>query len=265
MNRMLNAGALIALSTLCLPLSALAQEGAIFANRTACLDRAETLPDFAYEEAKLWERQGAGVDARLCQALALMLRGDWEQAAPALETVAAEMVRERPPVRANLLSRAGTAWSNAHKLPQAEAAFGKALELTPRDPQILMDRAIARAGMERYWEVIADLDKVLELAPKMAEAWLLRAQAHHLLALDGKSMNDVEEALRLSPQSGEALLLRGNLRAAKSDMVRAKQDWESVRRVAAGTSAANIALQNLNALDRAQTDQKRELKKKTEQ
>lgn len=265
MNRMLNIGALIALVPLCLPLSAMAQEGAIFANRTACLDRAEALPDFAYEEAKLWERQGAGVDARLCQALALMLRGDWELAAPALEAVATEMVRERPPVRANLWGRAGTAWSNAHKLPQAEAAFGKALELTPRDPQILMDRAIVRAGMERYWDVIADLDKVVELAPKMAEAWLLRAQAHHLLALDAKSMVDVEQALRLSPQSGEALLLRGNLRAAKSDMARAKQDWEAVRRVASGTSAANIALQNLNALDRAETDQKRELKKKKEQ
>jgi tetratricopeptide (TPR) repeat protein len=128
-----------------------------------------------------------------------------------------------------------------------------------------MDRAIARAGMERYWDVIADLDRTVELAPRMAEAWLLRAQAHHVLALDAKSLADVEEALRLSPQSGEALLLRGNLRAAKSDVVRARQDWEAVRRVAAGTPAAAIALQNLNALDRAQTDQKRELKRKKEQ
>lgn len=264
MNRLLNAGALAALTILCLPLSAAAQDGPIFANRTACLDRAEALPDFALEEAKLWERQGGGANARLCQALAQLLRGDWEQAAPALEASAAEMSRETPAMRANLLSRAAIAWSNAHKLPQAEATFGKALELTPRDPQILMDRAIARAGMERYWDAITDLDRVVELAPKMSEAWLLRAQAHHVLALDAKSLADVEEVLRLSPQSGEGLLLRANLRAAKSDTVRAKQDWEAVRRVAPGSPAAAIALQNLNALDRAQTEQRRELKRKKE-
>lgn len=265
MTRLLNAGALTALTFLCLPLCATAHEGTIFANRNACLDRAADLPDFAYEEAKLWEKQGAGADARLCQALALLLRGDWELAAPALEASAAEMTRESLPMRANLLSRAGTAWSNAHKLPEAETAFGKALELTPRDSQILMDRAIARAGMEKFWDAIADLDRVVELAPKLSEAWLLRAQAHHVLALDAKSLADVEEALRLSPQSGEALLLRGNLRAAKSDVVRAKQDWEAVRRVAAGSPASAVALQNLNALDRAQTEQKRELKNKKEQ
>ena len=265
MKRISKAGALTALSILCLPVPALAQGATVFANRGACLTRAEELPDFALEEAKLWEHQGGGADARLCQALAQMLRGAWEQAAPALEASAAEMVLEKPAMRANLLSRAGSAWSNAHKLPQAEAALGKALALTPRDPQLLMDRAIARAGMERYWDAIADLDRVVELAPKLAEAWTLRAQAHHILALDAKALVDVEEALRLSPQSGEALLLRGNLRAAKSDMIHAKQDWESVRRVAAGTPAAGVALQNLNALDRAQTDQKRELKRKKEQ
>lgn len=264
MNRLLNAGALTALTILCLPLNAAAHEGTVFANRAACLARAEELPDFAYEEAKLWEKQGAGAEARLCQALALLLRGDWVLAAPALEASAAELTRESVPMRANLLSRAGTAWSNAHKLPEAEAAFGKALDLTPRDTQILMDRAIARAGMEKYWDAVTDLDRVIELAPKMSEAHLLRAQAHHVLALDAKSLADVEEALRLSPQSGEGLLLRGNLRAAKSDMARAKQDWEAVRRVAPGSPASAVALQNLNALDRAQTEQKQELKRKKE-
>lgn len=265
MTRLLNAAALAALIALSLPAAASAQDGPLFANRTACLDRAEELPDFAFEEAKLWERQGGGVDARLCQALAQLLRGDWEKAAPALEASAAELTRDSVATRANLWSRAAIAWTNAHKADRADAAYGKALELTPRDPQLLMDRAIARAGAERYWEVIADLNLAIDLAPKMAEAWLLRAQAHHVLALDAKALADVEEALRLSPQSGEALLLRANLRAAKSDMIHAKQDWEAVRRVAPGSAAAGTALQNLNALDRAQTEQKRETKRKKQE
>jgi len=261
MNRMLNAVALSALTTLVLLPLAPASGAVIFADRTACLARAEDLPDFALTEAKLWERQGGGADARLCQALAQLLRGEWELAAPALEASADEMAGEGAVFRANLLSRAGTAWANAHKNDQAEAAYGKALALTPKDAQLLMDRAILRAGAERYWDAIADLDKVIELTPSTSEAWLLRAQAHHVLAIDAKAMNDVQQALRLSPQNSEALLLRGNLYAAKSDMVHAKEDWETIRRVAANTPASHIALENLNALDRAQTEQKRELKR----
>ncbi len=265
MNQPLNAAcavALTALALLVLPPLAQAEDGPIFASRTHCVERAEALPDFALAEARLWERQGGGADARLCQALAQMLRGDWETAAPLLEASAIELTREPLVARANLWSRAATAWSNIHKNDKAEAAIGQALALTPKDPQLLLDRAILRAGAERYWDAVADLNKVIEHAPKLTEAWLLRAQAYHVLAQDSKSMSDVVQALQLSPQNSEALLLRGNLYAAKSDMVHAKQDWESVRRVAAGSPAAGVALENLNALDRAQTEQKRETKKK---
>lgn len=265
MNQPLNAACaatLAAFALLVLPPLAQAQDGPVFTSRAACIERAEALPDFALAEARLWERQGGGADARLCQALAQMLRGDWEAAAPMLEASASELARESLVVRANLWSRAATAWSNIHKFDKAEAALGQALALTPKDPQLLLDRAILRAGAERYWDVVADLDKVIEHSPKLAEAWLLRAQAYHVLAQDSKAMSDVVQALQLSPQNSEALLLRGNLYAAKSDMVHAKQDWESVRRVAAGSPAARVALENLNALDRAQTEQKRETKKK---
>lgn len=265
MNRPLNparAAVLAALALLVLPPLAQAEDGPVFATRSACVERAEALPDFALAEAKLWERQGGGADARLCQALAQMLRGDWEAAAPMLEASAAELTREPLVARANLWSRAATAWSKLHQNDKAEAALGQALALTPKDTQILMDRAILRAGAERYWDAVADLDKVVTHAPKMAEAWLLRGQAYHVLAQDTKAMSDVLQALQLSPQNSEALLLRGNLYAAKSDMVHAKQDWESVRRVAPGSPAAQVALENLNSLDRAQTDQKREMKKK---
>ncbi len=242
------------------PLPASAQ--AMFTGRAACLQRAEDLPDFAFEEAKLWEKQGGAADARLCQALALMLRGDWELAAPKLEASAQELTRDSAAARADLWSRAALSWLNAHKLDQADAAYGKALALMPDDIQILTDRAIARASAERYWEAIEDLDKVIAKAPKQAEAWLLRAQAHRILALNSKAMDDVEMALSLAPQNGQALLLRGNLRADAGDGVRAKADWESVRRVAPGTPAAENATDNLNALSRLETEKADSQKKK---
>ncbi|MFV3075150.1 hypothetical protein [Niveispirillum fermenti] len=265
MNRFLNAAALAALMALLPAASARAEDGRVFSSRTACLARAEALPDFALAEAKLWERQGGAADARLCQALAQLLRGEWEAAAPALEASATELAHEAATMRANLWSRAALAWSNARKPDAAEAAYGKAVALTPNDPQLLMDRAILRAGAERYWDAVADLDRVIDLMPRQSEAWLLRAQAHHVLALDAKAMNDVQEALRLSPQNSEALLLRGNLYAAKSNLAFAKRDWETVRRVAADSPAAQVALENLNALERAHTTQQRELKRQRQE
>lgn len=246
-----------ALAGLCLTaaLPALAQPP-VFANRAACLARAEALPDFAFEEAKLWERQGGAADARLCQALALMLRADWALAAPALEASAKELTQEPRPARADLWARAALSWTNAKKPDQADAAYAQALALLPDNVQILMDRAIFRAGQERYWDAIADLDKVIEKAPKMAEAWLLRAQAHHVLALDSKAKRDVEMALTLSPQNGEALLLRGNLYADAGIGTKAKEDWEKARRVAPGTAAAASATENLNSLTRLETEAK---------
>jgi regulator of sirC expression with transglutaminase-like and TPR domain len=247
-----------ALAGLCLTaaaLPALAQQP-VFADRAACLTRADALPDFAYEEAKLWERQGGAADARLCQALALMLRGDWALAAPALEASARELDKEPRAGRADLWARAALSWTNAKQPDKADAAYAQALTLMPGNVQILMDRAISRAGQERYWDAIADLDKVIEKAPKMSEAWLLRAQAHHVLALDSKAKTDVEMALQLSPQSGEALLLRGNLYADAGIGIKAKEDWEKVRRVAPGTSAAASATDNLNTLTRLETEAK---------
>lgn len=265
MNRIPTLTALAVAVTLIAPAPTLAQgggDGPAFSGRTACIQRAQSLPDFAFEEARLWERQGGAADARLCQALALLLQGEWKRAAPALEASATELARDALATRANLWGRAALAWSNAKEMDKAIAAYGQALALTPTDAQLRIDRALALAGMDRFWDAITDLDQAIAASPKLTEAWLLRAQAHRALSLPTKSMDDVEEVLRLSPSHPDALLLRANLLAGRNDMVQAKRDWEAVRRVAPGTPAAVIALDNLNALDRAQTEQKREEKRK---
>lgn len=250
---MLRSTALAALLLLAPALPAAAAP--IFADRNACLKRAEDLPDFAFEEAKLWEKQGGGAEARLCQALSLLLRGDWALAAPALEAAATELGAEPLAARADLWSRAALAWQNADQPDKAEAAYAKALALKPDDQQILTDRAIARAAVERYWDAIADLDKVIAKAPKQAEAWLLRAHAYRVLALNSKAMDDVDQALTLAPTNAEALLLRGNLLADADRLEEAKAEWERVRRVAPNSTAAADAVDNLNALTRAQEQQ----------
>lgn len=242
-------------------LSALPASAAPFANRAACLARAEQLPDFAFEEARLWEKQGGGLDARLCQGVALLLRADWRPAAETLESVIGQMDKEPAELRGNLWGRIGLAWQKAKEPARAEKAYDQALTLLPGDAQLRTDRAYLRAEQERWWEVIQDLDLVIKARPKQAEPFIMRAEAHRKLALSGEARADIDQALTLQPESADALLLRGNLRADAGDYAGAKADWTKVQQVAkAESSAARSAIDNLNALSLMEAKGKSEAK-----
>lgn len=253
MDRMLNILALAA------SLAALAQPAtaAPFKDRDQCLARAEALPDFAYEEAKLWEKAGGGTEAKVCQAVALLLRGDWKPAAEAFEALAPALADEPALVRANLWGRAGLAWQNAGEPKRAEAAYGKAVGILPDDPQLRLDRAVALAEQQRWWDVVADLDAAIARNPKLAEAYLLRAQAHRKLAQDHDALLDVARALDAQPENAEAHLLRGTLKADKGDLAGARADWTRARQLGGNGTTAQQATDNLNALDQAEEKAKK--------
>ncbi|WP_119677395.1 tetratricopeptide repeat protein [Indioceanicola profundi] len=252
MTHMLNRSAMLAALALALGPAALAPrsaDAAIFESRSACLEKVEEAPDFALVDAQAWERQGGGIDARLCQALAQLTRGEWDAAGTALEKSIAELKGEPPEVLANLWTRAGLAWSEAGKADKAEAAYAKAIKLRPQDPQMLIDRALARADQERWWEVVEDLDAAIELAPKNREALLLRADAQARLARGREALMDVDAVLAEDGSNPDALLLRGELLADREDYAGARSDWRRVLEAAPDSGAAEQARRNLEALD----------------
>ncbi|WP_448191679.1 tetratricopeptide repeat protein [Azospirillum sp. sgz301742] len=217
----------------------------------ACLTLAEAQPDAALERAKGWEDKGGGNPAKLCSALALFHRGDFAEAGRRLEDLATTLGHEDKRAGASLLGRAGWAWLRAGDNARAERLYSAALEYQPGDADLLVDRAIARAEGERFWDAIDDLNAVLAKDPKRADAWIYRAAAHKALSNNRQALADVAQALELKPGDPEALLLRGNLKALIGDGKGASDDWKLVVRVAPDSSPARVARSNLEGIERS--------------
>lgn len=219
----------------------------------ACLTLAEAQPDAALERAKGWEATGGGNPAKLCFALALFHRGDFAEAGRRLEDMAITLGREDKRAGASILGRAGWAWLRAGDNARAERLYSAALEHQPGDADLLVDRAIARAEGERFWDALDDLNAVLAKDPRRADAWLYRAAAHKALSNNRQALADVAQALELKPGDPEALLLRGNLKALIGDGKGARDDWKLVVRVAPDSGPARVARSNLEGMERAGT------------
>jgi tetratricopeptide (TPR) repeat protein len=219
---------------------------------TACLTLAERAPQAAFESALTWEDRGGGDMARLCQAMSLFHQGQFQAAATRLEDLVPTLGSNTAEGASSLLGRAGWAWLRAGNYDRAERAYGAALQRTPRDPEMLIDRAFARAEAGRYPEAVQDLDKAIELAPRRAEPYLYRAGAYRALGNQSKALEDVGQALALEPSNPEALLLRGNLRAANGNPDGARADWQLVTKVDPDTASARSAADNLKRLQAGQ-------------
>jgi tetratricopeptide (TPR) repeat protein len=217
-------------------------------NRDTCLQRAKELPDFAYAEAQLWEKKGGGNDARLCQAMAQLFRGEYKESAVALEAVIPALGLP-PKVTAGLWGKAGWAWFNAKEHAKADTDYTKAIGLQPEDPDLLIDRATERAGAERWWDVLRDLDRALSLDGGRVDAMVMRAETKHRLGRDVEAGRDLRMALSLDPDNGQALLLSGNMKADRGDKPGAKADWSHAAQVAGDSPAGAAAQDNLARLD----------------
>lgn len=218
------------------------------AERVRCLSKAQASPDFALQDAIAWEKRGGGADARLCQALARLGRGEFQQAAEQIEKVIPELKGSGPGPLSGLWNRAGWAWLQVHEEAKALAAYGEALRLKPADADLWIDRATALASMERYWDALKDLDKVVEIAPQRADAFALRAAALNQLSRRSEAEADLGRSLAIDPQQPDALLLRGNLRMARGDQDGARADWQQILDAHAGSDQAKAAAGNLELL-----------------
>jgi tetratricopeptide (TPR) repeat protein len=215
----------------------------------ACLALARDKPDDALEEAGVWQTKGGGLAARHCAALALVELGQYAEAAKRLEKLASQASGDDKALAPEFLGQAANAWLLAGNPAEATAVLNAALKLKPDDPDLLIDRARARASAERWGQAIKDLDTALELAPDRADGFAYRASAKRRANDRPGAMRDVERALQLDPASTEALLERGLLRQAQGDKTGARADWLKVLELAPGSAEAQAARQNIEALD----------------
>ncbi|PWC74494.1 hypothetical protein TSH64_05445 [Azospirillum sp. TSH64] len=211
----------------------------------ACAAKAEANPDGARADAKRWQEQGGGDSAKLCEALALFHAGDFKAAGTQMEALVPTLGKDDPRAAASLLGRAGWAWLRAGDQGRAERLYSAALDKTPGDVDLLIDRAFARAEGERFWDAVADLDAALTRDPKRADAYLYRASAQKALSNYRQALADIDRALELKPGDPEAILLRGNVKALGGNLGAARDDWSLARRVAPDSDWGRAAADNL--------------------
>jgi len=215
----------------------------------ACVMAIDTDPADAFERALAWRSQGGGPQADHCAALALIALDEPGEAASRLDTLARRSDAGTLMERASLLAEAGNAWLLAAQPANAEVALSAALRLTPRDPELWVDRARARAAQLNWADAEKDLTNALTFDATKPEPFVLRAVAR---AAQGNKVGhrfDVEAALLLDPTFPEALVERGTLKLEMGDIPGARADWVQVLVRAPEGPAADVVRSRIETLE----------------
>lgn len=213
-----------------------------------CLGMLSNDPEGARSFADSWEATGGGDGATHCLALAIVALGEPERGAEMLEKLAATS-RGTAVARATVYGQADQSWLIAGETAHAFGAATLALSLSPDDPDLLIDRAVAAGLLERFQDSIDDLTHALDIDPRRPDAYVLRGSAwRHIGQLD-LAMDDLTRALILDPERSDALLERGILRQSQHNDDGARADWERAIELAPDSATADLAQQNLALLE----------------
>lgn len=213
-----------------------------------CLSMLNTDPAGAYAFADAWIATGGGEGAVHCLALADVAQGDVETGAEAMDKLAGSS-KAPATARAAVYGQAGQAWLMARAPDRAFASATLALSLTPDDPDLLIDRSIASANLDRYQDALDDLTRALDLDPRRPDALVFRSSAWRHLDQPDLARDDIDRALAQDPENADALLERGILLQRRGDREGARQDWEHAIVLAPDTATADLAQQNLQLLE----------------
>jgi hypothetical protein len=210
-----------------------------------CTDRIAAAPQQAAADAEAWAGRGGGVDARLCQGLALAALERWPAAAAAFSQGAEEAARVQDPRRADLWVQAGNAWLAANEAANALRAFDSALSSTSLAPQLRgevhVDRARADVALGDAAAARLDLDKALALVPGDPFAWYLSAALARRQGDLKRARTDIAKAAGLAPDDASVLLEAGNIAAASDDADGAKALYARAARVQPNAEAGRAA------------------------
>ena len=215
----------------------------------ACLNQARSEPQAAYDAALDWHKAGGGMPARHCAAVALLEMKAYEEAASRLEKLAAEVPDARMDLRLGLIAQAAQGWMMADRPARAAELLTLVINVSPKDPQLRADRAVAHLSMGDYWSAIDDLDIALTSAPRDVELLLYRASAYRYLEVPDLARDDVARALAVDPNAPAAWLERGILDRIAGDKAAARQAWMKVLELAPDGAQGDAARAQLEALD----------------
>jgi Tfp pilus assembly protein PilF len=203
-----------------------------------CLDLAHSRPSEALAAANAWSTTGGGAAAIHCQAMSLVALRRYSEAAGKLDQLGHGNTAEAQ--RAQIYDQAGNAWLLAHQAANAEASFSSAISLARNDPDMLVDRARARAMLLNWSGAETDLTAALTLAPARPDILVLRSSARHAEGKKADARADIDQALAIHPGNPEALVERGKMKYEAGDVTGARSDWQQAASES-GSDAADAA------------------------
>ena len=138
----------------------------------------------------------------------------------------ASAVDEADLARARGLLAEGESLLMGHQDEAALATFDRALELTPRDPELLALRGAACSRLKRYAEALADFDLAFELGLVDVSLCFNRAFARSEVGRFAEAIEDYTRGLELQPGDLTARVQRGCMHAATGNYAAALADFE---------------------------------------
>jgi len=209
-----------------------------------CMANAQKSPAAALADGESWARDGGGVPAQHCAALALVSLKRYGEAGARLDKIAADKGVPDAAFRSQLFDQAGNAWLLAGDGAKAVRSFTAALTLSGGDADLFADLARAQAMRRNWKEVDLDLNAALQLQPRRPDLLILRASARRALKRLEDARGDIETALKIRPGDGDALVERGLLRRQVGDIGGARRDFTAALK----TPASAAAKENLDQL-----------------
>ena len=213
-----------------------------------CISLARSSPEEGYQEGLAWASLGGGDAARHCQAVAMMGRRQYAEAAVKLEELA-RSGHAPDRVRAGMFAQAGQSWLLAHQPDRAFSAQTEGLVLVPGAPDLLVDRAQSQAEQKDYQGALNDLNEALSNAPDRVDALTFRATARRYLDDLKGAKADIARALQLDDHYQDAWLEDGIEKALEEDKEGAKRSFANVLSLAPQSEAAVTAKRDLEVLD----------------
>lgn len=181
----------------------------------ACINKADTKPNDAYEDGLIWRNQGGGALAGQCVAVAMIGQGRVEEGAQRLFDLAYASDAGDQAQRATFLGKAGNAWLLSGNTVAAKASLSKAIELFPADSDLRIDRARALTALGEWKAAEGDLDLAIAKQPQNTLALSLRAEARLEQEKFAEAQADIEAAYLLGPKDIGILVLRGRIKEAQ--------------------------------------------------
>ncbi|WP_374652429.1 tetratricopeptide repeat protein [Dongia sp.] len=215
----------------------------------ACMALVDRNPTEALESAVAWEKQGGADAAQHCQALAYIGLKQYEDAGVLLERIAETMPQVKAPIASEVFGQAAYAWMLADKSQRALHDLNQGLSLSPRNVELLIDRARLYGESGMYFEALDDLNTAADLSPNRPDIYAYRASAYVSLSQLDIAADNLDQALAIAPDYPQALLERGRLHALNGDKDAARKDFLRVLEVAPKTDVAGAAQEQLEKLD----------------